>query len=483
MVSIKKQIYYYLELSKITKVPFLLISNPGFGKTTSIEDYAKDNGYHLQTLIGSQFAPEDILGFQVNEPNKDYLIQKDPKWYSEIINAKKEGKPSILFIDEISTCSDSVQGSLLSLIFSRKIGNGKKLPDDCLVISAANYSGNLSSYFNILTPTINRFCVINLTSGYTNLELANQFLSPREENIDLEYSEKSVKDIDEAYLKFIQKLLVNHSDSSSPSGFINLNNTDVNDIYKVEKDVYNIMTGRTIYYLKQITKALTGFADVDSLIVKNIAKGLIGAGSNNFDDTQKSKFNEEVVSGIYDILASIAANVEDAKLTSDDISEEVTKYLGFTSKIERRPYENAIANLIIDKYKDYKSFIKKYSKDEKAKFITDYDNACLFYEQASENLNQDAKAKFASELQLMNFFYCKLLGIEQKDIDVNFYGLESPRVVKKAIIGSFGDDEIKVFGQVSNSLCAIYPTDTDILIKNGNYQNVCPLSQIKQVEL
>ena len=126
-MSISQNIYDYISLSKITKQPILLISNPGYGKTTSITNWAKEQGYHYEQLIGSRFSPDDIMGYQVNEPGSPTLIQKDPIWFQRIIDAKRDGKSTILFVDEISTCSDAVQGSLLSLIFYRRIGNGKNL--------------------------------------------------------------------------------------------------------------------------------------------------------------------------------------------------------------------------------------------------------------------------------------------------------------------------------------------------------------------
>ena len=45
-MSISQNIYDYIELSKITGQPILLISNPGYGKTTSITRWANDNFSH-----------------------------------------------------------------------------------------------------------------------------------------------------------------------------------------------------------------------------------------------------------------------------------------------------------------------------------------------------------------------------------------------------------------------------------------------------
>jgi hypothetical protein len=51
-MSIAQTVYDICELSKNTKIPFLMVSNPGAGKTTGAMRYAEKNGYHLEVLIG-----------------------------------------------------------------------------------------------------------------------------------------------------------------------------------------------------------------------------------------------------------------------------------------------------------------------------------------------------------------------------------------------------------------------------------------------
>ena len=58
------------------RVPVLFFSNPGFGKTTTIYNYAKKNGYHVEVLCGAQYAQDEILGFQTNEGGKSLVIKE-----------------------------------------------------------------------------------------------------------------------------------------------------------------------------------------------------------------------------------------------------------------------------------------------------------------------------------------------------------------------------------------------------------------------
>lgn len=464
MISINQKIYYYLEITKKTKVPFLLVSNPGYGKTTSIENYARDNGYHLQTLIGSQFSPEDILGFQVNEPNRETLIQKDPKWFSDIIAAKANGTPSILFIDEISTCSDSVQGSLLSLIFSRKIGNGKKLPDDCIVISAANYYGNLSSYFNILTPTLNRFCIVNLTEGYSTVELARQFLNPLDKAITPKFGESI--NIDTEFFDLIKSILVDYSNSKDSKGYIDFGNTELSDIYKKEGPIYNIMTGRTMYYLKEIVTALTAIKPFNSNIVQEIVGGLIGWGSGSFKDiTQAKNFVDKVTSEILNLIQNNAKTKISVELETEDVAKEITNYLNSNESYnEAAGREESIYNLINNKYGNYHDLINKsFSKEEGSKFIDDYDNIKLFFKKANSY-----KKEIANILQTNSYIYNQLLGIKGEDFSKTDYGMETPPVIKKVMIGTY-DGKITRLGEFGN-VYVVIPDDN--LVKNASLQTV-----------
>jgi MoxR-like ATPase len=91
------------ELSRISGVPMLYLGNPGMGKTTIVNLWAKRNGYHVESLIGSAFDRSEILGYMVNDGSgTDYLRTKAPEWFHTITGLEKKGTPSVLFIDEIA---------------------------------------------------------------------------------------------------------------------------------------------------------------------------------------------------------------------------------------------------------------------------------------------------------------------------------------------------------------------------------------------
>lgn len=142
-----------------TNIPLLLMSRPGFGKTSTIAKFCEYKDYNLYSLIASQYSSDDILGLQTLKNGK--LERVTPAWFDEMEQMMQNGKRTILFLDEITCVDEWIQGSLLDLIFSRKLGT-KKLSDNVLVLAAGNYSKDLNNAFKMTAPLINRFMILNI---------------------------------------------------------------------------------------------------------------------------------------------------------------------------------------------------------------------------------------------------------------------------------------------------------------------------------
>ena len=141
-------------------IPGLIMSSPGYGKTSTLEMLAKYKDYNLTTLIASQYAPDDILGLQAVNSGK--LERLTPSWFNDMIDLSKNGKRNILFIDEITTCDEFIQAPLMNLIFTRKLNNRVALPENTVIIAAGNYAEELNNSFKLSLPIINRFLILNL---------------------------------------------------------------------------------------------------------------------------------------------------------------------------------------------------------------------------------------------------------------------------------------------------------------------------------
>ena len=149
------------------KIAGLIMSHAGLGKTSTLRMYCDCMGYNLYTLIPSSYASDDILGLQTVTKG-DKLVRLTPSWFDELATLASNGKRTLLFIDELSTCDAYIQAPLLDLIFSRTLGTNK-LPDNVFIISSGNYSEDLNGEFKMSAPMVNRFVILNITSGDVNV--------------------------------------------------------------------------------------------------------------------------------------------------------------------------------------------------------------------------------------------------------------------------------------------------------------------------
>ena len=75
--------------------PVFIWGAPGICKSALVERFAKDVGLPCVSLLGSQLAPEDIIGIpQIKGDTSEFLPPK--------MIARKE--PYVLFLDELNAC-------------------------------------------------------------------------------------------------------------------------------------------------------------------------------------------------------------------------------------------------------------------------------------------------------------------------------------------------------------------------------------------
>lgn len=145
--NINISIFTALKVSEISKVPVLIMSNPGLGKSTSVEMFAEVRDYHLVLLRGNSTTAEEVMGYDVATSDQENPTTRHlrPSWYTEILKVAEKGGKSLLFLDEITTANEYVQASLLHLVFERKVGS-ERLPENTLIVSA----GIMHRIFRIL---------------------------------------------------------------------------------------------------------------------------------------------------------------------------------------------------------------------------------------------------------------------------------------------------------------------------------------------
>lgn len=122
-------------LNIATVRPVFIWGAPGIGKSALVETFANDIGLPCVSLLGSQLAPEDIIG--IPQIKDDVSVFLPPKMI-----ARKE--PYVLFLDELNACSQEVQKAFYSLIHERRIGE-YHLPEGSIIIGAGNRSWHMLS--------------------------------------------------------------------------------------------------------------------------------------------------------------------------------------------------------------------------------------------------------------------------------------------------------------------------------------------------
>lgn len=137
--------------------PIFIWGAPGIGKSALVEQFADMVGLPCVSLLGSQLAPEDIIGIpQIRGETSEFLPPK--------MIAKKE--PYVLFLDELNACSQEVQKAFYSLIHERRIGE-YHLPKGSVVIGAGNRSNDSAIVKTMSSALVNRMFHVQLKADPT----------------------------------------------------------------------------------------------------------------------------------------------------------------------------------------------------------------------------------------------------------------------------------------------------------------------------
>lgn len=132
--------------------PVFIWGAPGIGKSALVEKFAEDIGLPCVSLLGSQLAPEDIIGIpQIKGDVSEFLPPK--------MIARKE--PYVLFLDELNACSQEVQKAFYSLIHEKRIGE-YHLPEGSVIIGAGNRTQDSAIVKTMSSALINRMFHVQL---------------------------------------------------------------------------------------------------------------------------------------------------------------------------------------------------------------------------------------------------------------------------------------------------------------------------------
>lgn len=133
------------------RVPVLLWGAPGTGKSSVVQALARSLDWPCEVVIASIREPSDFAGLPVVTGHD--VAFAPPSWASRLVRAGR----GLLFLDEISTAPPAVQAALLRVVLERTVGD-LRLPDEVVVIAAANPPEQAADGWDLSAPLANRFC-------------------------------------------------------------------------------------------------------------------------------------------------------------------------------------------------------------------------------------------------------------------------------------------------------------------------------------
>jgi hypothetical protein len=137
--------------------PVFIWGAPGIGKSAIVQEFARAVGLECVSLLGSQLAPEDLIGVPQIENGTSHFCP--PRMI-----ARKE--PYCLFLDELNACSQEVQKAFYSLIHERRIGD-YHLPAGSIVIGAGNRAQDSAIVKPMSSALLNRMVHVHLRVSMT----------------------------------------------------------------------------------------------------------------------------------------------------------------------------------------------------------------------------------------------------------------------------------------------------------------------------
>jgi len=136
--------------------PVFIWGAPGIGKSAIVEQFAADVGLPCVSLLGSQLAPEDIIGVP-------QIVGSRSVFCPPRMIAREE--PYCLFLDELNACSPEVQKAFYSLILDRRIGE-YHLPQGSIVIGAGNRAQDNAITRPMSSALVNRMFHVELRADH-----------------------------------------------------------------------------------------------------------------------------------------------------------------------------------------------------------------------------------------------------------------------------------------------------------------------------
>ena len=144
--------------------PLFMHGPPGVGKSAIVENFAKQYDAHLETVIGGQMTPTDVAGLPYSlgvdaDGERGGTATDTPEWGKRLIRQCKNGRPGVLFFDELTNTDRQTQAAMLRLINERVFPNGEPLPKSVAIFAAGNVGDDAVVTEGLGAAMKNRFAI------------------------------------------------------------------------------------------------------------------------------------------------------------------------------------------------------------------------------------------------------------------------------------------------------------------------------------
>jgi len=132
----------------------LLVGKHGIGKSEVLTQYFSEKGMPVVALFLGQMAdPGDLIGLPHKNEQTGKTDFMPPYWFPV------DGKPIVLFLDELNRARPEILQTVMDLCLNRKLA-GRALPEGSRVISAVN-DGDQYTLTSLDPALVSRFNVLN----------------------------------------------------------------------------------------------------------------------------------------------------------------------------------------------------------------------------------------------------------------------------------------------------------------------------------
>lgn len=136
--------------------PVFMWGPPGIGKSALVQRFSQAVGLECVSLLGSQLAPEDLLGVP--------QIDGECSRFFPPANIVRH-EPFVLFLDELNAASHEIQKAFYSLILEKRVGE-YRCPPGTIVVGAGNRAKDGAIVKPMPSALINRMAHIHLRADH-----------------------------------------------------------------------------------------------------------------------------------------------------------------------------------------------------------------------------------------------------------------------------------------------------------------------------